>query len=53
MISYPRGSPERDMCFEHAWGAWRALKLFAFRERECTKCDAVESEPLPVGAERC
>ena len=53
MLSYPRGSPEKDRCFEHVWGPWYQQPLFAFRERECTKCDAVEAEPLPVGEERC
>ncbi len=44
--------------FGHRWGRWTYHRVFAYRERECKRvyegqrCDAVESQALPVGEER-
>ena len=38
--------------FGHKWGRWVYHRLFAFRERECKRCDAVESQALREGEER-
>ena len=60
MIYYPRVPLDEDvvnrhlLCGgDHAWGPWMTQRLFAFRERECARCDAVEAKMLPVGKERC